>query len=321
MKCQWGITISLIFLVMATSLAGCFEEEEEAEYPHVQRESKIPEGAVKMTPETDDHPPVLHSDLFNEPVPLPHPVNTAGGEDSPFITEDGLTLYFFFTPDVDIPAEKQLLDDVTGIYRSKRMGNTWSEPERVWLQDPGKLALDGAVTIEGDRIWFASAREGYTGVNLFTADREGDHWNNWRYAGDRLCRDIKAGEMHILGDTMYFHSDREGGEGKYDIWTTVRSEGTWTDPVNLDVINSPETEGWPYVSGDAKELWFLRTYMGSPGIFRSVRENDTWGEPELILSSFAGEPSLDREGNLYFVHHYYRDGDMIEADIYLCTRK
>ena len=41
------------------------------------------------------------------------PVNTSGREDSPFLLPDGQTLYFFFTPDVSIPAEKQLFDGVT----------------------------------------------------------------------------------------------------------------------------------------------------------------------------------------------------------------
>jgi len=41
------------------------------------------------------------------------PVNTSGGEDSPFLLPDSQTLYFFFTPDVSIPTEKQLFDGVT----------------------------------------------------------------------------------------------------------------------------------------------------------------------------------------------------------------
>jgi hypothetical protein len=46
-----------------------------------------------------------------------------------------------------------------------------------------------------------------------------------------------------------------------------------------------------------------------------------WQPPELIISQFAGEPTLDDEGNLYFVHHFYQDGEMIEADIYLAEKK
>jgi hypothetical protein len=48
----------------------------------------------------------------------------------------------------------------------------------------------------------------------------------------------------------------------------------------------------------------------------------SWGEPEEMISNFAGEPTLDDEGNLYFVHHFFsQDGKMLEADIYVAYRK
>jgi len=43
--------------------------------------------------------------------------------------------------------------------------------------------------------------------------------------------------------------------------------------------------------------------------------------PEMAVAPPAGEPSVDAAGNLYFVHHYYRDGVMVEADIYVAYRK
>ena len=36
-----------------------------------------------------------------------------------------------------------------------------------------------------------------------------------------------------------------------------------------------------------------------------------------MLSQFAGEPSLDNAGNIYSTHHYFRDGKMVEADLYV----
>jgi len=30
---------------------------------------------------------------------------------------------------------------------------------------------------------------------------------------------------------------------------------------------------------------------------------------------------LDSNGNIYFVHHFYKNGEMIEADIYVAYRK
>ena len=35
----------------------------------------------------------------------------------------------------------------------------------------------------------------------------------------------------------------------------------------------------------------------------------------------AGESSIDSEGNVYFVHHHYKEGIMLEADIYIIQPK
>lgn len=303
-------------------MSGCSENDcNDWVYTEVSREGMIPDDITKRCPETDYHPPVLHSDEFKEPVPLPYPVNTAGAEDSAFILPDGKTLYLFFTPDVRIPPEKQLLDRVTGIWVTHKTGNTWSKPERVWLQEPGKLALDGAVAIQGDEMWFCTAREGYSGVNMFTARWSGERWTNWTYVGDRLMKELQIGEVHVHGDQLYFHSGREGGTGGYDIWLTERDDGCWSDPVNISAVNTDADEGFPFVTSDGNELWFTRTFLGTPGIFRSIKKNGAWQEPDLIISQFAGEPTLDDKGNLYFIHHFFEDGVMIEADIYVAYRR
>jgi len=311
--------IIIVFLATSTWLHSC--KKEESTYPDVNRNDKLPSDIIKRTPETDQHPPILHSSEFELPIPLTGGINTSGAEDSPFILPDGQTLYFFFTPDVRIPPEKQLLDNVTGVWVSHKIGNTWTEAERIWLQSPGKLALDGAVAIQGDEMWFASTREGYTGVNMFTATLVNGKWVNWTYCGDRLMKEIKIGEVHLHENDLYFHSDRAGGKGGYDIWVTTRSGSSWSDPINIVSVNSTGTEGWPYISSNGNELWFTRFYLGTPAIFRSVKIGNDWGQPELILSQFAGEPTLDDDGNLYFVHHYYENNVMIEADIYVAYKK
>ena len=295
------------------------------------RHKAIPSGAVKMRPETDAHPPVLHSREFKKPVPLGPAINTAGGEDSPFITPDGNTLYFFFTPDVSQPANKQLFDGVTGIWVSRREAGQWTRAERILLQEPGKLALDGAPTLRDDTLWFVSTREGYEGMHHFTATRKSGRWTDVKHVGDRLCRDLKVGELHVARDgALYFHSEREGGKGGLDIWRMDRrkplggkewaSDEGWTEPVNMAEFNTDGNEGWPFISEDGSEFWFLRTYQGSPGLFRSKRTAGKWSPPELMVSVFAGEPTLDAAGNLYFVHHYFRERTMIECDIYYAER-
>ena len=315
----------IFFLSVGVLVVGCEDEKKEdilpATYPIIDRSTKLPSDITKRTPETDHYPPVLYSDEFEEPVPLSTAINTSGGEDSPFVLPDGNTMYFFFTPDVRVPAEQQILDSVTGIWVSKKVNEMWEPASRVWLQAPGKLSMDGAVAIQGNEMWFASVREGYEGPNIFTAEWIVDKWTNWTYAGDRLMKEIQIGEVHIHGDDLYFHSSREGGQGNYDIWITTRNGDSWSDPVNIRTINSGEMEGWPFVGSDGTELWFTRVYLGTPAIFRSMKVENNWQEPEMIVSQFAGEPTLDEAGNLYFVHHFYENSVMIEADIYVAITK
>jgi hypothetical protein len=314
----------LIVVLLAGVAAGSDGKAKDnsiSAYPKAERQDKIPVDISKRSPQTDKHPPILHSGEYEQPIPLPGPVNTAGAEDSPFILPDGKTLYFFFTPDVRVPPQKQLLDSVTGVWVCHRHQDTWSKPERVWLQEPGKLSLDGAVCVQGSEMWFASAREGFTGVNIFTAELINGKWVNWRYAGDRLMKEIQIGEVHLYGNDLYFHSGRPGGKGGYDIWVTTRNGDSWSDPVNIEAVNTGTMDGYPFISPDGNELWLTRTYYGTPAIFRSKKINGAWGKPELILSQFAGEATLDKAGNLYFVHHYFENGVMIEADIYVANKK
>jgi hypothetical protein len=281
------------------------------------RQAKIPANAVKMTPEIDEHPPQVHSRDFDQPVPVPGEINTAGAEDSPFISPDGNTLYFFFTPDVNVPVEQQLLDGVTGIYVSHQVNGQWSDVQRIILQDAGKLAMDGCEYVRGEVMWFCSAREGYTGIHWFIAKFLNGEWQDWQLAD--FPTDYQVGELHFStdGQELYFGSERLGGKGGLDIWMSILTNGAWQEPVNISTVNTPDSEGWPALNPAEDELWFTRNYA----IWRSKRVNGEWQTPELVISQLAGEPSLDQDGNLYFVHHYYLDEQMIEADIYVAYRR
>lgn len=281
------------------------------------RLATIPADAVKMTPEMDGIPPIMLSDEFEDPIPVPGHVNTAGGEDSPFVTSDGQVLYFFFTPDVRIPVEEQVSDGITGIYVSSLVDGKWGIPHRVMLQKEGKLSIDGCEYVNGDIMWFCTAREGYTGLHWFTATFSSGAWRDWKLAD--FDPSYEVGELYITpdGSQLYFGSERAGGKGQMDIWMSQNVDGQWQEPVNISVVNTADGEGWPALSIDGSELWFYRNYS----IWRSLKVDGEWQEPEQIVSPLAGEPTLDRDGNLYFVHHYYEDDTMIEADIYVAYRK
>lgn len=282
-----------------------------------ERETAIPAQAVKMSPESDEHPPILYSADFANPVPVLGGINTAGAEDGPFILPDGNTFYFFFTPDVSMPVEQQISDGVTGLYVSRKVNGEWGKAERIILQDPGKLAMDGCEYVSGNVIWFCSAREGYDGLHWFTAEFQNGVWQNWRLAD--FAPEYKVGELHFSrdGTELYFHSDRPGGKGGLDVWLSKMVDGIWQAPVNVAAVNTADSEGWPALNPAEDELWITRNY----GIWRSKKINGEWQEAELIVSPLAGEATLDSAGNLYFTHHFYHDNTMIEADIYVAYKK
>ena len=296
--------------------------------PPKDRLSSIPTTTIKQTPANDFWLPVAGAG-WSQPEPVPGPINTAGGEDSPFITQDGKDFYFFFTPDVNIPAEKQLTDGVTGIWVSHRRGETWSEPERVLLSNPNKLALDGCPFVLGNLMYFCTTREGYTGIKWFTAEFNKDGaWPDWQEAGKELKQsEYEVGELHISADgqEMYFGSSRAGGYGGLDLWVSHKTVDSWGEPLNLGPsVNTAADESRPFLSTDGQELWFTgQSTNGRPGpaIFRSLRQTDgAWGAAEEIISTFAGEPTLSPDGGtLYFVHHYFSQdvSKMLEADIYV----
>jgi len=285
---------------------------------------------VKYTPESDPWPPQVISP-WSRPIPLPYPVNTAGGEDSAFITADGQTLYFFFTPDVSIPPEKQLLDGVTGIWSSQRIDDAWAEPVRIWLESPGEMALDGCDFVLENEMWFCSTRQGnYRTIDFFLATYRNGKWTDWRNAGRQLNETYQIGEMHLStdGQSLYFASTRPGGLGGSDLWVTHRNGDIWDEPENLGPnINSTADENRPFLSADGQQLWFdapSRNGKPGPAVYMSLLQPDgTWGKAREIVSNFAGEPNLTTDGKtLYFIHHYYTANvdRMLEADIYVSTR-
>ena len=304
----------LVLMILAIFIVSCAKNTETQKIePTVSRYDKIPSSAVKMNPETDAAPPKSYSGDYKDPVPVSGKINSAGAEDSPFVMPDGNTLYFFFTPDVNVPVEKQVIDGVTGIYVSRKINGEWQEPERVMLQNKGKIAGDGCEFVQGNMMLFCSVREGYTGIHWFTAELVNGIWKNWENAD--FNPDYKVGELHITsdGNELYFHSDRSGGKGGLDIWVSKKVNGEWQEPENAASVNTERDEGWPFVTGDGNELWITKDY----GLWRSKKVNGEWQEPELIISPLAGEASVDYEGNgnVYFTHHFFNDNKMIEEEI------
>jgi len=331
----------IVSIVMVLFLLSCGDEGpadgmdacQQIEQPSIDRLDYIPVDAVKMSPDNDPAPPVLHlTEMFQDPVPLNGTVNTAGAEDSAFFAGDTETLYFWFTPDVTVAVEDQVIDPSTGIYRSLRQGDAWQSPQKVWLFDI--VSLEGCACVQGNTIWYCAAVCGMTGMHHFYSDYENGNWSSGQLSEILNRADYEIDEFHVTpdGNEIYFHSNRTGGQGGNDLWVIEKTGAGWGDPVPLTALNTEYDEGFPFVTADGTELWFsgdsridIAFPIGTPdyfgAIFYSTKEDNSWSAPEEVVSELAGEPTVDSQGNVYFTHHYYVDEQMVEADIYVLRCK
>ena len=132
------------------------------------------------------------------------------------------------------------------------------------------------------------------------------------------------------GNTIYFISDKEGGLGGRDIYTSTKSfKGKWGEAVNLGpIINTPEDEEGIFVHPDGKTIYFSskgHQTMGGYDVFKSIYNDSlkSWSKPENI-----GYPINTTDEDVFFSvaasgkHAYYssvRADGYGEKDIYRVT--
>ena len=58
------------------------------------------------------------------------------------------------------------------------------------------------------------------------------------------------------GNTIYFTSDRAGGMGGQDFWTSRRVGGKWTAPINIGELNTSQNEGPDTITADGKTMYY-----------------------------------------------------------------
>ena len=66
------------------------------------------------------------------------------------------------------------------------------------------------------------------------------------------------GSLSKDGNTLYFTSNRKGGFGGLDIYTSEKQEnGSWGEPLNLgETINSRYNEETPFITDNGELLYF-----------------------------------------------------------------
>lgn len=208
-------------------------------------------------------------------------INTIHDEYFPRLTADHGTIIF-----------TRKADDRENFYAStKDSSGRWQPAELLQGDVNSALYNEGAHSIspDGKYLFFTGCNrpDGLGSCDIYVARREGDRWGTPHNLGAPVnTRGWEAQPaLSADGRTLYFVSNRPGGQGGYDIWYSVLAEdGSWSSPRNLGpVINTPYEEGSPYIHADNQTLYFVSDGwpgFGNKDIFRSELDSaGRWQRP------------------------------------------
>ncbi len=154
------------------------------------------------------------------------------------------------------------------IWTSKWNGSSWSEPENpgMPLNSNGHEAC-ASVTPDGSTMYFMRCQTmnqtSASDCKIFKTTRgSGGRWTE----PEELPEHINTGNSQaprIMADgvTLIFSSDRiPGGKGGMDLYMTRLVNDTWSRPVPLDFVNTPDND--QYVSATAFGRYLLKDAKG-----------------------------------------------------------
>ncbi len=211
-------------------------------------------------------------------------INTPADEYLPSLTADGQAMIFtrrdgydenFYRSSREADGSWGRAEYLSGVNTHLNEGAQAINPDGRWLVFTACNRRNDGSQGSCDLYWSQLKDGSWTKPVPFSAVVNSPHWD----AQPSISSDNK---------TLYFSSDRPGGQGGKDLWFTTRlPNGRYTEPQNLGPdINTPGDEQAPFIHPDGQTLYF--TSNGLPGmgrndIYFSRRLPDgSWSKPQNL---------------------------------------
>ncbi len=213
-------------------------------------------------------------------------INSTAHDYTPLISSDGNTLIFTSRRDGSTGGLKTKEGgNFEDIYISRRRSDgKWSPPSNI-SKNINFEFHDAAAALSGDgKQLFIYYEEG--NGDIYVSNYENGEWTVPESLGDNINSYYWEPSLSISSDgqTIFFSSDRPGGYGQLDIYTSQKQEdGTWGTPVNMGPdINTSNNDDSPFIHPDGKTLYFSsdgHIGMGNYDIFKSEWRDSVWSKP------------------------------------------
>lgn len=186
------------------------------------------------------------------------------------------------------------------IFTSKKLNGKWMKPEPIstGLGTLNSPANEGAamVSFGKENLFFTRWSEDGKECAIFMCNNVNDKW----LAPKRLDINVNApGSKNMMpflsndGTTLYFVSDRTGGQGGLDIWVTqLADNGTASPAINLGpLINTVDDEVTPFFHFTTSTLFYSTNGMGGFGGYDIVKsafnaDDSAWSQPKNLEAPF-----------------------------------
>lgn len=178
------------------------------------------------------------------------------------------------------------------IYITHRIPGGWDVPEEI-SKTINTANNEGTCSISADGrtlvLTACNRPDSYGGCDLYISKKQGNEWSAPQNLGETINSRSWESQPSLSADgrTLYFASDRRGGQGKLDIWYSVlKNKGIWSEPKNLGPgINTPDDDNAPFIHANGRTLFFASNGlpgMGGFDIFLSQKVDTTWSAPRNI---------------------------------------
>ncbi len=247
-------------------------------------------------------------------------INTTFVDKSPFLSFDGLTLYFsrqnipgwYYTSLYQATRLNPTgpFDTVSEISELKYFGGHVDSP---WVS-PDNLRLYYFRTEPGSQSRLKLSQRG----SVYQSWPQGDNINELNALGYVAHPTLSADELTIV----FSGKNLAGGVGGYDLWMATRAHAGqgFGNAINLNELNSAGSEYHPALAADGLALYFASDRNGSLQLFEARRASVgmPFGPPEVITAfdspdSVSDYPFVSSDGQEFYLTQDYGAG----LDIYM----
>lgn len=219
------------------------------------------------------------------------PLNTPFNDYAPVISADGATMMFTSNrPSTERELDKgkagrENIFEVTMDPKKKK----WGAPKLLGpaVNAPGRNNSAIALSPDGQRMLVYRDNDG--NGNIFESVLNGMEWSELTEFPEPINSEEHESSACYSPDgrTIYFVSDRTGGEGGKDIWYVARNAAnSWAGLKNLGpVINTKEDEQGVFLHADGRTLYFSsKGHLGSGGhdLFVAKLDEQGWSAPKNL---------------------------------------